>query len=267
VELNGRPFEVVEAPLKADFLINVPVLKTHVQTKVSLGLKNLKGTLSMASRRNCHRHGVEEHIALLANALKPHLTILDGLYTVDYGPVNYEHKQLDLLVAGGDPLAVDIVGSSLLGISPDSVVHLAKYADLQGLSTNLEWVEVRGEKIDEVGIKAAWETAWMQNIIDFFGVEGVTAHTPGYSFCSGCSVPVNNALRTFFSENQGATFDGVEICAGREPRPSKDAKLIFLLGNCAIESNPEVQQAMKVRGCPPSFIEGYQLMKKHALPK
>jgi len=267
LELDGRRFEVAEAPLKADFLINVPVLKTHIQTKVSLGLKNTKGVLSMASKKNCHRHGLEDHIAVLANAVKPHLTILDGLYTVDYGPVNFQHKELGLLVAGKDPLAVDMVGSSLLGIAPDSVVHLVEYANMQGRSVDLSWVEVSGEKINEVGIKAAWDCAWLQDIVDSFGVKGLTAHTPGHSFCSGCIVSVNTMLRTFCSENPGATFDGVEVCVGREPRPSKDAKLVFLLGRCALESNPNVQDAIRVKGCPLSLNESYRLMKKHALPK
>ncbi|MDD5203990.1 MAG: DUF362 domain-containing protein [Desulfobacterales bacterium] len=37
--------------LKSDFVVNLPVLKTHAQTVVSLGIKNLKGTIDFESRK------------------------------------------------------------------------------------------------------------------------------------------------------------------------------------------------------------------------
>ncbi|MDM7999059.1 MAG: DUF362 domain-containing protein, partial [Dehalococcoidia bacterium] len=55
VELGDFKIGIAEAVLDADFLINVPVLKTHGQTKVSLGFKNLKGCLSLASRLKFHK--------------------------------------------------------------------------------------------------------------------------------------------------------------------------------------------------------------------
>ncbi|MCS5695035.1 DUF362 domain-containing protein [Desulfofundulus thermocisternus] len=266
IDLDGHQVEVAEAALEADFLINVPVLKTHVQTKVSLGLKNLKGTLSMTSRRIFHRYGVEKYIALLAGKLKPQLTVLDGLYTVNYGPVHYDYRELNLLVAGRDPLAVDVVGSSILGIPPERVEHLVIYASLQGRRPSLEGIEVRGEKISQVAIRAEWETTWLQNIINSFGIKGIRAQTPGPSLCSGCMVTVNNVLRKFGREYSGATFDNIEICTGREPRPFKDSRLVFLFGNCSLESNPEVEGAIKVKGCPLSFAACYEALKRHAIP-
>ncbi|MBE3588528.1 MAG: DUF362 domain-containing protein, partial [Thermoanaerobacteraceae bacterium] len=230
VELDGRPVEIAASVMEADFLINVPVLKTHVQTKVSLGLKNLKGVLSMASRRNFHRYGVEKYIALLASRIKAHLTILDGLYTVNYGPVHHDHRELNLVVAGRDPLAVDVIGSSILGIPPETVGHLIEYALLEGRRPVLDGIEIRGEEIKNVSIKAEWDAPWLQNIIDSFGIKGIVAQTPGQSLCSGCMVTVNNVMRKFGREYSGGTFDHIEICAGREPRPFKDSRLVFLFG-------------------------------------
>ena len=42
---NGPTFHLAREAVKSDFLIDFPVLKTHAQSKVSLGLKNLKGCL------------------------------------------------------------------------------------------------------------------------------------------------------------------------------------------------------------------------------
>jgi uncharacterized protein (DUF362 family) len=51
LDLGGVKAQVSRAALETDFLINIPVLKTHFQTKVSLGFKNLKGCLSKASKQ------------------------------------------------------------------------------------------------------------------------------------------------------------------------------------------------------------------------
>ena len=40
--------------INSDFLINIPVLKTHAQCVVSLGIKNLKGLINIASRKKFH---------------------------------------------------------------------------------------------------------------------------------------------------------------------------------------------------------------------
>ena len=42
LEIDGHKFSIAKAALETDFLINVPVLKTHGQTIVSLGMKNLR---------------------------------------------------------------------------------------------------------------------------------------------------------------------------------------------------------------------------------
>ena len=43
-------FEIARPILETDFLINMPALKTHNQAVLSLGIKNLKGSLSIKSR-------------------------------------------------------------------------------------------------------------------------------------------------------------------------------------------------------------------------
>ena len=40
--------------LESDFVVNLPVMKAHNQTVVSLGIKNLKGLIDSTSRKKCH---------------------------------------------------------------------------------------------------------------------------------------------------------------------------------------------------------------------
>ena len=61
IDIHEGPFEDVDfgefklqisrPALESDFLINMPVMKTHNQSLVSFGLKNLKGCLSVKSRK------------------------------------------------------------------------------------------------------------------------------------------------------------------------------------------------------------------------
>jgi len=56
VELDGVRVRISKWALESDFLIDLPVLKAHRQTKISLGMKNLKGCLAPKSKQRFHRH-------------------------------------------------------------------------------------------------------------------------------------------------------------------------------------------------------------------
>ena len=75
--------------LESDFLINLPVLKTHAQAVVSLGIKNLKGLIDIPSRKKCHNaspgQDLNFYVSRLARPIPPSLTVLDGIYTNEQG--------------------------------------------------------------------------------------------------------------------------------------------------------------------------------------
>jgi len=78
LDLGGIKVQVSRAALDTDFFINVPVLKTHFQTKVSLGFKNLKGCLSKDSKRRFHiSNRLDPLICLLNEAIKSDLVMID----------------------------------------------------------------------------------------------------------------------------------------------------------------------------------------------
>ena len=76
--------------LASDFIVNLPVMKSHNQTVVSLGIKNLKGLIDIPSRKRCHsmQPGRDLHawVARLADKLPPMFTLIDGIYTNERGP-------------------------------------------------------------------------------------------------------------------------------------------------------------------------------------
>ncbi|MCD8139340.1 MAG: DUF362 domain-containing protein [Planctomycetaceae bacterium] len=119
----GR-INVCRRALDSDFLINLPVLKGHCQTRMTCALKNMKGCITDAEKRRFHRDGLDECIAALATAIIPHVTIVDGIC----GDLDFEEGgnpvQANRMLLGADPVKLDAYVCSLMGLSPDMVGYL-----------------------------------------------------------------------------------------------------------------------------------------------
>lgn len=107
---NGKAIQEVEIlkdVLDADVLINLPIAKSHMATGVTLGMKGLMGVIY--DREYFHMVDLDQAIADLNTIVKPTLTIVDAIRTLTAGgpagpgPVD----QLNTIVAGADPVAVD----------------------------------------------------------------------------------------------------------------------------------------------------------------
>jgi uncharacterized protein (DUF362 family)/ferredoxin len=105
--------------------INLPVLKTHVVSTMTLGMKNPMGMLPRPDRRAMHTLGLAQCIVDMNRGIKPDLTIVDGSVGQDgEGPLYGEKADLQVLVAGRDGLAVDLTCCQLVGIQPRDIPHL-----------------------------------------------------------------------------------------------------------------------------------------------
>jgi uncharacterized protein (DUF362 family) len=129
VTAGDATVSISKTVLDADHLINMPVMKTHCQAMVSLGIKNLKGVLSVASRQGCHSANpgsdLNYHLAKLPEMLKPSLTIIDGIYTLERGPLySGDAHRTDIIVASRDLISADKVGATILGIPPQTVPYI-----------------------------------------------------------------------------------------------------------------------------------------------
>ena len=103
--------EVMKEVLDSHVLINLPQAKSHSNTGVSLGIKNLMGLIW--NRWSFHVwHNINYALADLVAAIRPHLTILDATRAlVSGGPGGPgEILKLNLIIAGTDPVAVDSYG-------------------------------------------------------------------------------------------------------------------------------------------------------------
>jgi uncharacterized protein (DUF362 family) len=143
-----------------DLLCSVPVMKTHGLAQVTLGMKNLigvyPGTVYQSVRGAMHDHaaGVEPSgtavaIVDMVRANKLDLTVVDASMAMEgQGPMNGEPVKMDLIIAGTNPLATDMVTANLMGFEPDEVPTFT-FANKAGMGpVGLDEIEIRGEPIE-----------------------------------------------------------------------------------------------------------------------
>jgi uncharacterized protein (DUF362 family)/Pyruvate/2-oxoacid:ferredoxin oxidoreductase delta subunit len=144
----GPPFGKIELAgdaLEADFIINIPKLKTHTQMLMSLGVKNMFGCVVGFRKPEWHfRTGVDRGLfaRLLTQiyaAVKPGLTILDGILAMEgQGPGRSgKPRRLDLLMASDDAVALDMAVCRALGMDPACLLTNEAATDM-GLAPGYE---------------------------------------------------------------------------------------------------------------------------------
>ena len=144
--LNLKKVKIANSALNST-IISVPKLKPHRIAGVSLSIKNMMG--AMTPKGSMHSR-LSKNIADLASIIKPELAVIDGIIAGEGHESSGEPLKMDLVIAGLDPVAVDAVGASVMGIDPNDVKHLI-FAEKKGLGTiDLDQIEILGEQIESV---------------------------------------------------------------------------------------------------------------------
>jgi len=134
VDITGGPctklrhgdydIEVCDEALRTDFLINVPVLKAHCQTRLTCCMKNLKGCIPDREKRRFHSLGIHRPVAALNMLVKTGYNVVDGIC----GDLSFEEGGSPVtsnrIVAGRDPLTVDSYCAELIGYRPDEIEYI-----------------------------------------------------------------------------------------------------------------------------------------------
>jgi uncharacterized protein (DUF362 family)/ferredoxin len=126
-----RRLAMARSAVEADAVINLPRLKRHSLTTVTLGVKNLMGVASKRARRKIHVFGLHRGIAWVSKLFRPHLTIIDGT-TICERPVFGKEIPLNILVASRDVVAADKIACRFLDVDPRLVPHI-RHAEALGL--------------------------------------------------------------------------------------------------------------------------------------
>lgn len=79
VDCAGMKLQICSSVRKLDFLINVPVLKGHCQTKITCALKNMKGLIPNKEKRHFHKLGLHKPIAHLNVGIHQDFIVVDNI--------------------------------------------------------------------------------------------------------------------------------------------------------------------------------------------
>lgn len=246
--LNGlvaKEIKVSKTVAEADFLINVPVIKTHVATGVTLGLKNLKGTVPAAEKKRSHFLGVNKFVVDINSVVHTDLCLLDGTVGLEGdGPTAGTPVNLGLLLAGTDVVATDRVAAQLMGFDPMEL-KLFQNAQVQKLGVwPAEDVEIIGEdpsKVQRIFKRAEASLPEMSLVTVIDG-----------GACSGCRQGVRVALERLRQAGQLERLPPVRILMGEqadEQAIPKQADLV--VGRCLRQYK---NFDYYVPGCPPQVF-------------
>lgn len=133
------------------YLISVPVLKDHSITCTTLSLKNMIGLLPEEyysgfwsyKKSNVHKIDVDKAIIDVNRYRKPDLCVIDGRIGQKRchlsGPPCDPPK--NVILASYDPIAIDIVGSSILGWDYQNIKYLRYARDVFGERKDIRIIE------------------------------------------------------------------------------------------------------------------------------
>jgi hypothetical protein len=254
-------------------VIDIPVLKTHAQTVVSLGIKNLKGMIDINSRKKCHNADPDKNlnywVARLADPMPPMLTILDGIYTTERGPsFDGRIRRSNIIVASADVLSADMVGARVLGYEPSQVPHLVHAAKNRNRPCDLSGVAVVGEKIEDVAALHKYTFPYNKDDtlplpMEKMGIRGLSYRKYDLTLCTYCSSVNGVVLAAVAGAWKGTPWDDVEVLTGKSMSPTPGKKKTILFGKCMYQrhkDNPDIQEMIAIKGCPPqpkSIIEAF----------
>jgi len=159
VDVDGqvlRRAEVARAVLDCDVLINVPVMKVHSLTLVTLCVKNQHGILSDDCKVFGHCYLDAQLSRKLVDILlirKPDLNVVDAMQGMEGDHASGGVVEMGLIVAGTDAVAADAVCSALMGFAPEEI-DTTRIAHERGLGVgNLSRIQVIGVPIEHAALQ------------------------------------------------------------------------------------------------------------------
>ncbi len=141
-------------------IVSLPKLKPHRWAGVTLSLKNMMGAVTPKGSMHVR---LSEKIVDLASIIGPSVAVIDGIIAGEGHETSGNPVEMNLVIAGTDPVAVDAIGAAVMGICPESVKHL-RLADETGLGTcRLERIQILGEPVEKV--KKKFRTSFVTKVL------------------------------------------------------------------------------------------------------
>jgi len=142
--------DIYDDILQADVVINVPIAKHHSLARLTLGMKNLMGTIR--DRPAMHRN-LGQRLADLASRVRPALTVVDAVrILMANGPSGgnlADVQKTDTVIASADIVAADSYAATLFGVDPRDLAYIRAGTEM-GLGSS----DLGTMKIEELWLNA-----------------------------------------------------------------------------------------------------------------
>jgi len=236
-----------------DWIISIPVMKTHMHTQVTLSIKNMKGLLWRREKARLHQLRPDEGrgrryrsldlaISEMAKVLMPHLVIIDGTVGMEgMGPAYGNAKEMATLIVSDHALSADAVAARLMGFSPEKIPHL-KLCSEKGLG------EIRLHKIQiEPKDFLKWESPFQPPPSTFsLPYPDVSVYDEGS--CSGCLSTLFTFLQDYHARLGRYRLKDRKIHIGVGKHLRTCPMGTILIGNCTVGMK---KKGVFIKGCPP----------------
>jgi uncharacterized protein (DUF362 family) len=239
-------FAVAKTAWEADAIVCLPVIKTHVRTGITCGLKNMKGVLPGDEKKRTHRLGLDRAIVDLNRVMKPAFTIVDAIVGME-GTHTYPDDCVPLgrILAGEDVVAVDAVCAAITGFNVDHILHVKLATEARLGIAYLGEIQVRGERIAEVSKRFV---PYQEAARDRFGAATIIENNA----CTGC---MGEMVSTFIYLNRagfGNRLADLTLILGTPDSVPSASETPVIVGRCA---RPYRDLGVFVPGCPPHGFE------------
>jgi uncharacterized protein (DUF362 family) len=263
---QGNPMEItipggkvvkkikVPAMLKEfDFIISIPVMKTHMHTQVTLSIKNMKGLLWRREKVRFHQLRCDKKITKghkeldiaiseMASVLSPHLAIIDGTVGMEgMGPAYGQVKKMGMILVGNNALSTDAVAARLMGLSPEVIPHLRLAAERELGEIDLQKISV--EPKDYSKWVMPFEPPPSKLSVPF---PDIIVHDEGS--CSACLSTLLVFLQDYYSRLTDYRLEDENIHIGIGKHLNAFPKGTILIGNCTSKMK---NRGKFIQGCPP----------------
>ncbi|MFA5356217.1 MAG: DUF362 domain-containing protein [Candidatus Omnitrophota bacterium] len=142
---------------KCDCIVNVPKFKTHEMMTLTGAIKNLFGFVWKTHKTELHKKYYDKHdfarmLVDIYEEVRPSLTVVDGIVAMEGdGPATGgKLRNLGLLLAGKDCVAIDSIMALIMGIEPKDISS-TRQAAARGLGTaDIRSISIMGESLKDV---------------------------------------------------------------------------------------------------------------------
>ena len=236
---------ICDKAMEVDFLINIPVLKAHCQTRLTCALKNLKGCIPDREKRRFHTMGLHEPIAWLNKYLKTDLVIVDGIY----GDLTFEEGgtpvSMNRIMMGRDPVLIDSYAAKLIGYSKDDIQYICIAEEIGVGSANISRADIVELNQGKVGIDIGQGNTKLDYLSKYINAKEA---------CSACYGSLIHALERIREKGLLDNMDD-NIHIGQGYRGSEVEGIG--IGSCTKGAD------VYLRGCPPSAKDMVDFLVEH----